>query len=118
MCHLCVALIGLLVSYFVVATRNPKTTGCFVTALLLHYFLLATFSWMGVEGINMYLAFVKVMSAHVPRFIPKAVVIAWGKCNLKCVKFKTNDSFSSDQIVFNGPRYSVSWFKSVIEYRG
>ena len=78
LCHLCVALIGLLVSYFVVATRDPKTTGCFVTGLLVHYFLLATFSWMGVEGINMYLAFVKVMSAHVPRFIPKAVIMGWG----------------------------------------
>ena len=78
LCHLCVALIGLLVSYFVVATRDPKTTGCLVTGLLVHYFLLATFSWMAVEGINMYLAFVKVMSAHVPRFIPKAVIIGWG----------------------------------------
>lgn len=78
LCHLCVALIGLLVSYFIVTTRTPKTTGCLVSSLLVHYFLLATFLWMGVEGINMYLAFVKVMSAHVPRFIPKAVVISWG----------------------------------------
>ncbi|XP_028408039.1 adhesion G-protein coupled receptor G4-like isoform X2 [Dendronephthya gigantea] len=78
LCHLCVALIGLLVTYFIVATRDPKTTGCLVSGLLVHFFLLATFSWMAVEGINMYLAFVKVMSAHVPRFVPKAVLIAWG----------------------------------------
>ena len=78
LCHLCIALIGLLVSYFIVATRTPKTTGCLVSSLFVHYFLLATFLWMGVEGVNMYLAFVKVMSAHVPRFIPKAVVVGWG----------------------------------------
>ena len=83
LCHLCIALIGLLVSYFVVATREPRTNECLAFSLVTHYFLLATFAWMGVEGINMYLALVKVMSAHVPRFMPKAVLIAWGECDTR-----------------------------------
>ena len=82
LCHLCVALIGLLVSFLVAATRTPNTTICRVFSIIVHYFLLATLAWMGLEGINMYLALVKVMSAHVPRFMRKAVVISWGKSDI------------------------------------
>ena len=87
LCHLCIALIGLLLSFLVIANLTPNTTTCRVFSVFVHYFLLSTLAWMGVEGINMYLAFVKVMSAHVPRFMPKAVAISWGKLNINNIVF-------------------------------
>ncbi|XP_072519724.1 adhesion G-protein coupled receptor G2 isoform X2 [Salminus brasiliensis] len=51
---------------------------CIATATILHYFLLATFTWMGLEAINMYLAFVKVFNVYVPSYILKFCILGWG----------------------------------------
>ena len=52
--------------------------GCSIVAALVHYFTLASLAWMGVEGVNMYLLFVKVIDNHVERFMLKACLFAWG----------------------------------------
>ncbi|XP_066504548.1 adhesion G-protein coupled receptor G2 [Hoplias malabaricus] len=51
---------------------------CITVAAVLHYFLLATFTWMGLEAINMYLAFVKVFNVYVPSYILKFCALGWG----------------------------------------
>ena len=54
---------------------------CGVMAASVQYFTLTTLFWMGVEGFNMYLLFVRVVNSHIPAFIFKASVVAWGKRN-------------------------------------
>ncbi|XP_058252494.1 adhesion G-protein coupled receptor G4 [Hemibagrus wyckioides] len=51
---------------------------CIAVAAILHYFFLATFTWMGLEAINMYLAFVKVFNVYVPSYILKFCALGWG----------------------------------------
>ena len=52
---------------------------CSILAAALHYFTLASLAWMGIEGVNMYLLFVKVVDNYVQRFMLKACLFAWGK---------------------------------------
>ncbi|XP_054648784.1 adhesion G-protein coupled receptor G6 isoform X2 [Dunckerocampus dactyliophorus] len=51
---------------------------CIVTAAVLHYFLLASFAWMGLEAVHMYFALVKVFNTYVPSYILKFCVVGWG----------------------------------------
>ncbi|XP_072188036.1 adhesion G-protein coupled receptor G6 isoform X2 [Excalfactoria chinensis] len=51
---------------------------CIAVAALLHYFLLATFTWMGLEAVHMYIALVKVFNTYIRRYILKFCVIGWG----------------------------------------
>ncbi|KAF5926458.1 hypothetical protein HPG69_013763 [Diceros bicornis minor] len=52
---------------------------CTAVAALLHFFLLATFTWMGLEAIHMYIALVKVFNTYIRRYILKFCIIGWGK---------------------------------------
>uniref|UniRef100_A0A3Q3E7V8 Adhesion G protein-coupled receptor G4b n=1 Tax=Labrus bergylta TaxID=56723 RepID=A0A3Q3E7V8_9LABR len=50
---------------------------CVAAASTLHYFLLASFTWMGLEAVNMYFALVKVFNVYVPSYILKFCVLGW-----------------------------------------
>uniref|UniRef100_A0A3Q0QRS9 Adhesion G protein-coupled receptor G4b n=1 Tax=Amphilophus citrinellus TaxID=61819 RepID=A0A3Q0QRS9_AMPCI len=50
---------------------------CVAVASTLHYFLLASFTWMGLEAVNMYFALVKVFNTYVPAYILKFCVLGW-----------------------------------------
>ena len=52
---------------------------CTAIAALLHFFLLATFTWMGLEAIHMYIALVKVFNTYIRRYILKFCIVGWGK---------------------------------------
>ncbi|XP_039725681.1 adhesion G-protein coupled receptor G6 [Pteropus medius] len=51
---------------------------CTAIAVLLHFFLLATFTWMGLEAIHMYIALVKVFNTYIRRYILKFCIVGWG----------------------------------------
>ncbi|XP_023277381.1 adhesion G-protein coupled receptor G4-like isoform X1 [Seriola lalandi dorsalis] len=51
---------------------------CIATAASLHYFMLASFTWMGLEAVHMYLALVKVFNIYVPSYIHKFCAVGWG----------------------------------------
>lgn len=52
---------------------------CVAVAALLHFFLLATFTWMGLEAVHMYIALVKVFNTYIRRYILKFCIIGWGE---------------------------------------
>uniref|UniRef100_A0A8C9RZY5 Adhesion G-protein coupled receptor G2 n=2 Tax=Scleropages formosus TaxID=113540 RepID=A0A8C9RZY5_SCLFO len=57
----------------------PSATGlCICTAFFLHYFLLVSFTWMGLEAFHMYLALVKVFNTYVSRYMLKFSLVGWG----------------------------------------
>ena len=43
------------------------------------YFVLASFFWMGGEGVNIYLCVIKVIHGKISKFMWKAGAVAWGK---------------------------------------
>ncbi|XP_060038930.1 adhesion G-protein coupled receptor G2 isoform X3 [Erinaceus europaeus] len=51
---------------------------CISVAILLHYFLLVSFTWMGLEAFHMYLALVKVFNTYIRKYIVKFCVVGWG----------------------------------------
>ncbi|CAK6957240.1 adhesion G-protein coupled receptor G4 isoform X1 [Scomber scombrus] len=58
---------------------------CVAVGSTLHYFLLASFTWMGLEAVNMYFALVKVFNVYVPSYILKFCVLGWGIPLVICV---------------------------------
>ncbi|KAM9840323.1 adhesion G-protein coupled receptor G6 [Aulostomus maculatus] len=51
---------------------------CLSAAILLHYFLLTSFTWMALESVHMYIALVKVFNTYIRRYILKFCVVGWG----------------------------------------
>ncbi|KAM3912028.1 adhesion G-protein coupled receptor G4-like [Leptodactylus fuscus] len=51
---------------------------CVSAAVLLHYFLLSSFTWMGLEAVHMYFAFVKVFNSYIHKYILKLCIAGWG----------------------------------------
>ncbi|KAM5145537.1 adhesion G-protein coupled receptor G4 [Mantella aurantiaca] len=51
---------------------------CVSIAALLHYFLLTSFTWMGLEAVHMYFAFVKVFNSYIHKYILKLCIVGWG----------------------------------------
>ncbi|XP_009873767.1 PREDICTED: probable G-protein coupled receptor 112, partial [Apaloderma vittatum] len=51
---------------------------CITVAALLHYFLLAAFTWMCLESVHFYLTLVKVFNVYVPKYILKCCIAGWG----------------------------------------
>ncbi|KAM8952899.1 adhesion G-protein coupled receptor G4 [Pelodytes ibericus] len=51
---------------------------CISGGVLLHYFLLTSFTWMGLEAVHMYFAFVKVFNLYIHNYILKFAIAGWG----------------------------------------
>ncbi|XP_048063313.1 adhesion G-protein coupled receptor G6 isoform X19 [Megalobrama amblycephala] len=51
---------------------------CVTVAVFLHFFLLTSFTWMGLESIHMYIALVKVFNTYIRRYILKFCIVGWG----------------------------------------
>ncbi|XP_051868973.1 adhesion G-protein coupled receptor G6 [Pristis pectinata] len=51
---------------------------CRAVAALLHFFLLVTFTWMGLEAVHMYIALVKVFNTYIRKYMLKFCIIGWG----------------------------------------
>ncbi|XP_044308656.1 adhesion G-protein coupled receptor G4 [Varanus komodoensis] len=78
--NLCFALLMLNLTFLVNSwlASFQKRGLCITTAVVLHYFLLVTFSWMGLEAIHMYGALVKVFNTYITNYILKFAIVGWG----------------------------------------
>eukprot|EP00112_Aurelia_sp_Birch-Aquarium-sp1_P024728 Seg7957.1 transcript_id=Seg7957.1/GoldUCD/mRNA.D3Y31 product="Adhesion G-protein coupled receptor G4" protein_id=Seg7957.1/GoldUCD/D3Y31 len=76
--HLCLALMLTLICFVAGADRTEPVYVCRGFAVAIQYFLLASFCWMSVESVNLYLSFVVVMGSYITKFMLKAAVFAWG----------------------------------------
>ncbi|XP_067234307.1 adhesion G-protein coupled receptor G2 [Chanodichthys erythropterus] len=79
--HLCFGLLFLnlifLLDSWLALYRNAVGL-CISTAFFLHYFLLVSFTWMGLEALHMYLAIVKVFNNYMSRYMLKFSLAGWG----------------------------------------
>ncbi|XP_045074251.1 adhesion G-protein coupled receptor G5 isoform X2 [Coregonus clupeaformis] len=78
--NLAVALI-LLNLHFLISqqvTALSSSGSCIYVAVLLHYSLLATFTWTAIEGFHLYLLLVRVFNIYVRRYLLKLSLVGWG----------------------------------------
>ncbi|XP_062262524.1 adhesion G-protein coupled receptor G4 [Platichthys flesus] len=85
--NLCLALLGLNLVFLVNSWLSSwgLRALCVTAAAALHYFLLASFTWMGLEAVNMYFALVKVFNVYVPSYILKFCAVGWGLPMVICI---------------------------------
>ncbi|XP_069320287.1 adhesion G-protein coupled receptor G4 [Eulemur rufifrons] len=78
--NLCTALLMLnlvfLANSWLSSFQNSEL--CIATAMALHYFLLVSLTWMGLEAVHMYFALVKVFNIYIPNYILKFCLAGWG----------------------------------------
>ncbi|XP_035992177.1 adhesion G-protein coupled receptor G1 [Fundulus heteroclitus] len=79
-----ISLLALVITVLLIIVKSEKVAKtssnelCFYMALLLHYSLLASFTWMALEGFHLYLLLVKVFNIYVRRYLFKLSVVGWG----------------------------------------
>uniref|UniRef100_A0A8C9RNS3 G-protein coupled receptors family 2 profile 2 domain-containing protein n=1 Tax=Scleropages formosus TaxID=113540 RepID=A0A8C9RNS3_SCLFO len=78
--NLALALLGLNLDFLVNSWMASLGISelCVLMAASLHYFLLASFTWMGLEAVHMYLSLVRVFSIYVPSYLFKLCLLGWG----------------------------------------
>jgi hypothetical protein len=91
--NLAVALLLVNVTFLAGVTRTSDYISCIVVAAFLHFFLLAAFSWMLVEGVLQYLRFVKVLDTYIEHFILKVTIPGWGKYSSSALNHFTVPTF-------------------------
>ncbi len=58
---------------------------CQALGLLLHWCLLATFTWTAIEGFHLYLLLVRVFNIYIKKYLLKLSLVGWGE--FKCTSF-------------------------------
>ncbi|KAM3626295.1 uncharacterized protein V6R79_026402 [Siganus canaliculatus] len=90
---------------------------CQGLGLFLHWSLLATFSWMALEGFHLYLLLVRVFNIYVRRYLLKLCLFGWGLPTVTVAlcggfgiygKYKVNVTGSNNQ----NSTSSICWFSS------
>ncbi|XP_033125662.1 adhesion G-protein coupled receptor G6-like [Anneissia japonica] len=76
--NLCFSLLFLYLTFVIGIELTSCYSCCIAIAIMLHYFVLTTLSWMLVEAINMYLQFVLVFYNEIRNFMLKTVLLGWG----------------------------------------
>ena len=102
----CVSLLALLIIFLAGVEKTSNEVGCQVVAALLHYFILTTFFWMGVEAVSIYQIAVEVFRQKRPkRFLLKSSLVAWGKwsvCLLHTLQYCVQYRIATCFITFKG----------------
>ncbi|XP_030601956.1 adhesion G-protein coupled receptor G2 [Archocentrus centrarchus] len=128
--QLCLALLMLNLVFLVDAwlALYPDAEGlCISTAWFLHYFLIAAFTWMGLEAVHMYVALVKVFNLNVSHYMLKFSLAGWGipmivviivisidKNNYGLVQYgKFNDGTTDD---FCWLKNDIAFYVAVVAY--
>ncbi|XP_047572542.1 adhesion G-protein coupled receptor G4 [Lutra lutra] len=100
--NLCMALLMLNLTFLVNSWSSSfqKAGLCVTAAVALHYFLLVSLTWMGLEGVHMYLSLVRVFNIYIPNYILKFCLVGWGIPGIMvaitlCVKKDLYGSLSS-----------------------
>nr|XP_044619151.1 adhesion G-protein coupled receptor G4 [Equus asinus] len=78
--NLCTALLMLNLVFLVNSWSSSfqKEGLCITAAVVLHYFLLVSLTWMGLEALHMYFALVQVFNVYIPNYILKFCLVGWG----------------------------------------
>ncbi|KAK5600036.1 hypothetical protein CRENBAI_011016 [Crenichthys baileyi] len=100
---------------------------CISTAFFLHYFLLSSFTWAGLEALHMYLSIVQVFTPYLSRYMLKFSLMGWGiplivvvitisvdKDNYGLVQFGKREDGTTDD--FCWLRNNIAYYVGVVAY--
>ncbi|XP_063101669.1 adhesion G-protein coupled receptor G4 [Cavia porcellus] len=78
--NLCTALLMLNLAFLINSwfSSFQNVSLCVTAAVALHYFLLVSLTWMGLEAVHMYFALVKVFNIYITNYILKFCLVGWG----------------------------------------
>ncbi|KAG5269572.1 hypothetical protein AALO_G00203540 [Alosa alosa] len=65
-----------LINDFLTALRIPAV--CIAMAALTHYAELSMLTWVAIEGLHLYLLFIRVFNIHIRRYLLKLGLLGWG----------------------------------------
>ncbi|MCJ8745893.1 hypothetical protein PDJAM_G00135590, partial [Pangasius djambal] len=93
---------------------------CISTAFFLHYFLLASFTWMGLEALHLYLSIAKVFKNFVSHYMLKFSLAGWGIPLIVVIIVISVDKNNYGLVAYgkytNGSTDDFCWLKSNIAY--
>lgn len=95
--------------------QHPPGGLCISAAFFLHYFLLTSFTWAGLEALHMYLSVVQVFLPYLSRYMLKVSLIGWGEEPIserlqECASDRT--SFSLQAFLFLWSLSPYRWTKT------
>ena len=76
--QLCVALFAMLLVFVAGIDRLSPIEGCITVGVLIHYFALVAWMWMGAEAVLLFQKLVIVFSNITWRYILIVSIICWG----------------------------------------
>eukprot|EP00057_Strongylocentrotus_purpuratus_P023800 XP_011678274.1 PREDICTED: G-protein coupled receptor 126-like [Strongylocentrotus purpuratus] len=90
--------------------REVQAGPCAFLTALVHFFVLSSIAWMGVEGYNMYLFFVKIFNTYIQNFMIKAFLAAWGIPALIVVLTGAiaRDSYAQEDLLFTNYIFTIN----------
>ncbi|XP_051553331.1 adhesion G-protein coupled receptor G5-like [Myxocyprinus asiaticus] len=74
---------------------------CVCIAILLHYSLLATFTWTAIEGFHLYLLLVRVFNIYIKRYLLKLSLVGWGFPAVVVALILSIDQKAYDRVTLN-----------------
>ncbi|XP_063060380.1 adhesion G protein-coupled receptor G3-like [Engraulis encrasicolus] len=78
--QVCVSLLLLNLSFLLndFLSGQPIVALCVAMAALTHYCLLSMLTWLAIEGLHLYLLFIRVFNIHIRRYLLKLALLGWG----------------------------------------
>ncbi|KAL2096278.1 hypothetical protein ACEWY4_008426 [Coilia grayii] len=78
--QVCVSLLLLNLSFLLndFLSILPGDALCVAMATLTHYALLSVLTWFAIEGLHLYLLFIRVFNIHIHRYLLKLALLGWG----------------------------------------
>lgn len=70
-------------AFFFNVGHSPEQSDatCRTWGAVFHYFLLCTFTWMGLEAFHLYLLVIKVFNTYLGHYFLKLSFVGWGRCS-------------------------------------
>ena len=79
--QLCLSLGAMFIVFVAGIDRTEHRAGCITVGVLIHYFTLVAWMWMGAEALLMFQKLIIVFGHITYRFILLASLFCWGKCS-------------------------------------
>uniref|UniRef100_H2YNE2 G-protein coupled receptors family 2 profile 2 domain-containing protein n=1 Tax=Ciona savignyi TaxID=51511 RepID=H2YNE2_CIOSA len=113
---LCISLIAVNLFYLGLSPAYfYSPSSCVVVSVLLHYFLLSSLTWMGLEALNMYIALIRVFNTYYRKYILKISLAGWG-IPLIVVLISLLLHFFKQPVYVPIDDYKICWIQNQVFY--
>ncbi|XP_051788168.1 adhesion G protein-coupled receptor G3-like [Erpetoichthys calabaricus] len=94
-------------------TSLQNTAACQFIAGLMHYFLLCTFTWFGIESFHLYLLVIKIFNIYVKHYLLKLHLLGWGLPAVATIIFGSLNFYGQYEILVKDSKStSICWIKN------